>query len=410
MALLSTHNCIAAIDIGTTKVCVLIARVLDSQHLELIGVGKSPSMGMAKGIVVDIGKTVHAIKTAVKEAELMAGVSIESAAVGIAGNHIRSLNSQGVIPLKKGIIRPIDVQEALAAAQAVPLQEGDQLLHALAQYFVIDGKKRVENPIGMHGVRLEVVAHLIIGSVSSVQDIVVSCQQAGIAVQDIVLEPVASAHAVLSADEKALGVAMLDIGGGTSDLAIYCGNSIRHTRVLPVAGNHITHDLAVGLRTTISDAERIKKEHAIAFSPLIKKDSFVEIELVQGYDKQVIFATDINRIVQPRAEEILELIKQEIERQGLEQYMSTGLVLTGGGSLLKGIRELAEHIFGIPVRIGKPLIEFDLPESLQQPLYATGYGLLLYRMKKKNEEKGAHASGITTRVLDRMKAWMSDLF
>lgn len=410
MALLSTHNCIAAIDIGTTKICVLIARVLDSHHLELIGVGKSPSMGMAKGVVVDIGKTVYAIKTAVKEAELMAGVSIDSAAVGIAGNHIRSLNSQGVIPIKKGVIRLIDVQEALAAAQAVPLQEGDQLLHALAQYFVIDGKKRVENPIGMHGVRLEVVAHLIIGAVSSVQDIVVSCQQAGVAVQDIVLEPVASAHAVLSADEKALGVAMLDIGGGTSDLAIYCGNSIRHTRVLPVAGNHITHDLAVGLRTTISDAERIKKEHAIAFSPLIKKDSFVEIELVQGYDKQVIFATDINRIVQPRAEEILELIKQEIDRHGLEQYMSTGLVLTGGGSLLKGIRELAEHIFGIPVRIGKPLIEFDLPESLQQPLYATGYGLLLYRMKKKNEEKDAHASGITTRVLDRMKAWMSDLF
>lgn len=410
MARGSAHNNIAAIDIGTTKICVLIARVLDSYQLELIGVGKAASLGMARGVVVDIGKTVHAIKSAVKEAELMAEVSIDAACVGIAGNHIKSINSHGVIPIKKGIIRPSDVQEALAAAQAVPLPDGDQLLHALPQYFIIDGKKRVENPVGMHGVRLEVAAHLIIGSVSSVQDIVMSCQRAGISVQDIVLEPIASAHAVLSPDEKSLGVAMLDIGGGTSDLAIYYNNSIRHTKVLPVAGNHITNDLAVGLRTTISDAERIKKEYAIASIDLIKKDAFIDIELVQGSDRQVVFTSDINRIVQPRVEEMLELMKQEVQRHHLEQYMNAGLVLTGGGALLKGMRELAERIFMVPVRIGKPLIQFDLPESLQHPMYATGYGLLLYRMKKCESQIEYEAFGVTQRIIERMKNWMSDLF
>lgn len=411
MARSSPNELITAIDIGTTKICVFIARKLSNDQLEIIGVGKASSYGLAKGVVVDIGKTVYAIKSALKEAEMMATVSIDSACVGIAGSHIKSSNSHGVIPIKKGVIQQSDIDAVLAAAQAIPLFEGDQLIHCFPQYFIIDGKKRVENPIGMHGIRLEVSAHLIFGSVCSVQDIISCCQQAGVTVDDVVLEPIASARAVLSPDEQLLGVAMLDIGGGTSDLALYQQNSIRHTKVIPIAGNHITNDLAIGLRTTISDAERIKKEHAIAFSDLIKKESFIEVELVEGCDRQIIFLTDIARIIQPRVEEILELVKQEIDNKKLNGYMTTGLVLTGGGSLLHGMRELAERIFMVPVRIGKPHIAFDLPESLKTPIYATGYGLLLYAAAKQ-QKGGSFLSqhGMAQRIAERMKAWILDIF
>lgn len=412
MARISDKNIITAIDIGTTKICVLIAQIIDQKQFRILGIGKSPSNGLAKGVVVDVGKTVFAIQQAVKEAELMATVSVTDAYVGIAGSHIRSINSQGMIPLKKGVIRPCDIEQVITSAQAIPIPEGEQLLHALPQYFIIDGIKQITNPLGMHGVRLEAVVHLILGSVYSAHDIVTCCQQAGITVTNIILEPLASAAAVLSNDERLLGVGLLDIGGGTSDLAIYQNGTIRHTAVIPIAGNHITHDLAIGLRTTLCDAERIKKEHACAYEKLLEHNSYAQIDLVQGNDQQIVFSNDITQIVQPRMEELFCLIKEEIITKKMRSYMTSGLVLTGGGSLLYGIQELAEDIFTIPVRIGKPQICNDSANSLVNPIYATGYGLIVYALQKKNDPvllQNADGS-LLVKIGQQMKSWLSNMF
>ena len=400
-----------AIDVGTTKICVLVARQLDKDAIEIIGIGKSPSDGLKKGVVVDVARTIHSIRSAKKEAEIMAGITIESAAVGISGGHIHSINSQGIVPIRKGEIKDHDVQAVLAAAKAIPIPDGQQILHVLPQFYVIDGRDRVNDPIGMHGIRLEVQAHIILGAISSVQNLVKCCESAGIIVQDIFLEQLASAQAVLSEDEQKLGVAVLDIGGGTSDLAIYQDGSIRHTMVLPVAGNHFTNDIAVGLCTTVKDAERIKKEYGLATKKIMKKDDFIEIEMVQGGQRQVIHVSDLIRILEPRAMEVLSLVHEEILMRNVVHYMQTGLVLTGGGSLLKGMQELAEEIFDCTVRIGQPKVNFVIPESLQSPIYATGYGLLMLLMKKQQDTQMKDLDGpLVKRVLTRMKTWMIDFF
>lgn len=412
MARISDKNIITAIDIGTTKICVLIAQSIDHNQFKILGIGKAPSNGLAKGVVVDVGKTVLAIQKAVKEAELMSTICVDEAFVGIAGSHIRSINSQGMIPLKRGVIRSSDIDQVLASAQAIPIPEGEQLLHALPQYFIIDGIKQIANPLGMHGVRLEAVVHLILGSVYSVHDIITCCQQAGITVHNIVLEPLASAAAVLSDDERSLGVGLLDIGGGTSDLAIYQNGTIRHTAVIPIAGNHITHDLAIGLRTTLCDAERIKKEYACAYSKLLDHNTYTHIDLVQGNDQQIVYTNEITNIIQPRMQELFELIKYEITQKKMHSYMTSGLVLTGGGSLLYGIRELAEDIFNVPVRIGKPQICNDSANSLVNPIYATGYGLILHALQKNNEPSlFKHTDGsLLIRIGQQMKSWLSNMF
>jgi cell division protein FtsA len=410
MAKVFADRIIVSIDVGTTKICVLIANQLDADHVEIIGVGKSPSDGLKKGVVVDIGKTIHSIKAAVKEAELMAGLKIHSAAVGISGGHIHSLNSAGMVAIKHGQVKESDVANVLAAARAVPLPEGMQVLHVLPQYYLIDSRERVHNPVGMHGIRLEVQAHIIMGAIASVQNLIKCCEMAQVKVSDIILEQLASADAVLSQDEKELGIAVLDIGGGTSDLALYQNNSIRHTMVLPVAGNHFTNDLAVGLRTTIKEAERIKKEYGLACLNLLEDNRAIEIELVQGIEKQTIHIADIASILQPRAQELLSIVHEEIIKNRLQMYMPSGLVITGGGSMLVGMKELAESIFSTPVRIGMPRFEYDLPESLENPMYATGYGLLLQLIKRQNNASFDESGPVVTRILNRMKSWVSDFF
>ena len=363
---------IAAIDIGTTKICVLIARKLHDESIEVIGIGKSPSEGLHKGVVVDIARTVRSIRSAVAEAELMAGMKITSATIGIAGGHITSVNSHGVIPVKRTDVSATDMENVLAAARAIPVPEGQEILHVLPQYFVIDRREKVHDPRGMHGVRLEVQAHIIMGATAAVQDLVTCCEKAGILVDDVVLEQIASAYAVLSEDEKELGVGVLDIGGGTSDFAVYQNGSIRHTMVLPVAGNHFTNDLAIGLRTTIADAERIKKEYGLACMAALKRNELIEVAKVQGGSaRDVVESADIICILEPRAREVLSLVRNEILEHHLHSYIRTGLVLTGGGALLTGMQHLAEDIFDVPVRIGNPRIEFSLPESLDNPMYAT---------------------------------------
>ena len=410
MARLIKENTITAIDIGTTKICVLIARKMGDQ-IEIIGIGKSPSHGLSKGVVVDIAKTINSITHAAKEAEMMAGMPIESAYIGISGAHISSVNSSGVVPIKQGTIKQSDVDGVLDAAKAIAIPEGRQILHVLPQYFVIDGTDQVQDPIGMHGVRLEVQAHIIMGAVSSVQNLVNCCQSAGISVNDIILEQLASADAVLSEDERELSVGIIDIGGGTSDVAFYKNAAVRHTMVLPVAGNHVTTDIAIGLRITKIEAERIKKRYGFAIGSLIESEELIEVEMMQGEDLQVIRLSDLVLIIESRMRELFSLINNEIQTHQLQKFMTNGIVLTGGGSLLTGARELAEEIFDCPVRIGKPRVLFDLVETLQSPLYATGYGLLVHVMRNEKKVKmNLEHEPLTRRVFERMKSWVSDFF
>lgn len=413
MGKLFSDRTIVAIDVGTTKICVLVAQHLDNNQIEVIGIGKAPSEGLKKGVVVDIAKTIHSIKTAVKEAEMMAGFSIESAYIGISGGHIQSINSQGVVPIKRGEIRLTDIEDVMSAARAIPVPEGQQILHVLPQYFVIDGHQRVHYPLGMHGVRLEVVTHIILGAIASVQNLVKCCEMAGVKVKDIILEQLASAQAVLSDDERELGIAVLDIGGGTSDLALYQQGNIRHTMVLPLAGNHFTHDVAVGLRTTLKEAERIKQDYGYATLELLEKDELIEVEMVQGKQKQIVCVSELVSVLEPRAREILTLVHREITKHKLQSFMPAGLVITGGGSLLRGMEHLAYSIFSIPVRIGHVRITYDLPASLKSPMYATGYGLLLYALQQstKHEAGSDTAQGpFSKRIVARMKSWVSDFF
>jgi cell division protein FtsA len=408
MAKILKEQLVTSIDIGTTKICVLVGHQVGNR-IEIIGVGKSPSEGLQRGIVVNIGKTIQSIKLAVREAELAAGITIDRAYIGISGAHIRSHNSHGAVAIKKGQVRESDVIEALEAARAIPVPEGYQILHVLPKWFVIDGQERVQDPIGMHGIRLEVQAHIILGAIASVQNLVTCCHEVGIAVQDIVLEQLASAYAVLSPDERQLGVALLDIGGGTSDLIIYKNSSIFHSMVLPIAGNHFTHDIAIGLRTSIADAERIK----IAYGNINvqQPDQEISVELPHKQEHTTISSRLLSTILFARAQELMSLVAREFNDKKLHPLCTAGLVITGGGSQLRELDKLASTMLNMPVRIGKPHAIHALPGTLENPMYATGYGLLLYALHKKKDFFGvAHNSQIVKRVIERMKSWVHDFF
>ncbi len=399
---------ITSIDVGTTKICVLVAQRIEEHTLNIIGIGTAPSQGLKKGVVVDIAQTVASIKLAVKEAELTSGLTIETGSVGISGGHITSQNSHGMVSIKKNSVQQTDIDNVMASARAIPINQEHQVLHVLPQYFIIDGRERVNNPLGMHGVRLEVHAHIIMGAVASVQNLIHCCQLAGISVSDVVLEQLASADAVLSPDERELGVAMLDIGGGTSDLAIYQQGTIRHTMVLPIAGNHLTNDIAVGLRCTLPEAERIKKQYGMVGSNA-HLETLIEVELVHGKDRQVIHSSDLIRIIEPRVYEMMALVRADIVQHHMRPYMPTGIVLTGGGSLLKGIDTLTEQICGCAARIGKPTTTGILPPALHSPQYATGYGLLIHALKKQVAYQNQH-EWFGKNIFERMRSWVVDLF
>jgi cell division protein FtsA len=409
MAKVFTDKLWVAIDIGTTKICVLIAQYLGDNQIEVLGIGKAPSHGLKKGVVVDIAKTVQSIKAAVKEAELMAGTTVESAVIGIAGSHIHSLNSTGAVPIKRHEVRAADITNVLQAAQAIQIPEGQQILHVMPQYFSIDGGDKLSDPTGMHGIRLEARVHIITGSVASVQDLIKCCRKAGVKVSDIILEQLASADAVLSDDERELGVGILDIGGGTSDFAIYQNGSIRHTMVLPVAGNHFTNDIAIGLHTTIKEAERIKHLYGLALNSILD-DSEIRIEKVHGDSQKVVHASDLVHIIEPRARELLQLINQEIVMYELKPLMRSGLVLTGGGALLEGLPSIAQALFRVPVRVGRPKSEYLLPQSLNNPIYATSYGLLVHAINKIACSFDYHNAPLSKKIFVRMKSWIADFF
>lgn len=406
-----TNKLVTAIDIGTTKICVLIGRKLEEGAMEVVGIGRVPSDGLRKGVVVDIARAARSISKAVKEAELMADTTVETAVIGISGAHISSRNSYGAVPLEKGEVRQEDITKVIAAAKAVPLSEGQKVLHVLPQFYSIDGQDRLVDPLGMHGIRLEAQVHIIFGAVASVQNLVKCCEMAGVAVSDVVLEQLASAQSVLNEDERELGVGMLDIGGGTADLAMYQKGSIRHTMVVPIAGNHFTNDLAIGLRTTVKDAERIKKEYGIAHSDMLLHDQDVTVEMVQGGRTRMVKQEEVVSILEARAQELLCIVHDEIISRNLEYLLVSGFVITGGGSLLEGLQEVAEDILDVPVRIGAPHILKDEPQMLNNPMYATGYGLLIHATKNKygTESYTEDQKGVN-RLLMRMKSWVSDFF
>lgn len=397
-----------SIDVGTTKICVMVAHHVSPTSVEILATSKVPSDGLQKGVVVNIAKTVQSIKMAVQEAQKVSGVTITRASIGISGAHIRSLHSHGIVAVTNGQVRSNDIAYALQAAQAVSLPEGYQILHVLPQYFILDGQV-LQDPLAMFGIRLEVRVHVILGAVTSVQNLVTCCEVAGVHVDDIILEPLASAYAVLSKDERQLGVALLDIGGGTADLAIYQNNSIVHTMVLPIAGNHFTHDIAIGLRTSLKDAERIKIQEGTV--NLHESDKQIEIELTEGNAQTCISRKMLAIILHARAQELLHIISKEITDNHLQSYCTSGLVITGGGSLLHGIDKLAQGMFNMPVRIGKLHASYELPATLGNPTYATGYGLLLYALQAKQLACNGYLDGpFVQRVAARMKSWISDFF
>lgn len=406
------RSLITAIDIGTTKIGVFIAQPINDHTLDIIGIGKAPSAGIAKGVVVDIAQAVQSIKAAVKEAELMAGVRVELAYIGISGAHIQSTTSHGMVPIKGNIVKISDMAAALSAARAISISEGQQILHVLPQNYVIDGYHEVADPLGLHCMRLEVRAHIITGSVASVQNLVRCCQAAGVSVHDVVLEPLASAYAVLSQDERALGVGILDIGGGTSDFALYHQGAIKHTKILPIAGNHVTQDIALCLRTTLQSAEQIKQMEG---SALIDTDLDIgknfEVEMVQGDQHKLITLKDLVAVIEPRIEELLYMVHHEIKEHNLRSYMPAGLVLTGGGSLLKHIEDHAVKILSLPVRCGLPSVPPAFQEIIKSPTNATGYGLLLYALKNNYNCFNDYMNGpLITRIFSRMKTWVTDFF
>jgi cell division protein FtsA len=380
---------LVSLDIGTTKVCVVVARVVEGK-VNIAGIGSSPSTGLRKGVVVNIDGTVNSIKKAIDEAELMAGIKINGCLAGIAGAHVKSFNSNGVVAIKDKEVRRDDIARAIDAAKAVPVPSDRQLLHVIPQEFIVDDQDGIRDPIGMSGVRLEVRVHIVTGTTSSAQNIVKCCNLAGLQVDELVLAQLASSEAALTPEETEIGVGLVDIGGGTSDIAVYTSGSIKYTAVLPFGGNHITNDIAIGLRTPIEEAEKIKKKYGCALSRMIGANETIEVPSVGGRKPRTLMRKTLADIIEPRAEEILSMIYEELKKSGCEKLLASGVVLTGGCANLEGVVELAESTFNLPVRRGYPVGIGGLVDVVNNPVYATGVGLVLHAYRHGKLTKGGY--------------------
>ncbi len=404
---------LVGLDIGTTKICAIVAEVADDSVVNIVGVGSSPSRGLRKGVVVNIESTVESIKKAVEEAELMAAVQINSVYTGIAGSHISGENSKGVVALKKQEVTWQDIQRAIETARtAAILPQDRRILHIIPREFIVDDQDGVRDPLGMFGSRLEVSLHIITGAVTSAQNIIKSVNRAGLDVVDIVLQPLASSEAVLTPEERELGVAMVDLGGGTTDLAIFLEGSIRHTAVLPIGGQHLTKDIAFGLRTPQAEAEKIKIRHGVALAELAQEEDCVEVPSVGERSPRTVSTKILAEIIEPRVEEMFDLVQREIVRTGYEGMLAGGVVITGGTSLLSKMPEAAERVLDLPVRRGVPGGVGGLRDIVSNPMHATGVDLILHALRHAEELETAgyrHGRPIG-RVLDRMRAWMFDFF
>jgi len=404
------ENVVVGLDIGTTKTCVVVAGLRETGP-EIMGVGMHPSEGLRKGVVVNIESTVESIKGAVEEAERSAGCEISSVYVGIAGAHIRGQNSLGIVPVKGREVRKEDMERAIAAARAIAIPLDRQIIHTIPQYYLVDEQDGIIDPLGMAGVRLEAKAHIVTGAITSIQNVIKSISRIGLEVKELVLEQLAASEAVLSNDEKALGAALIDIGGGTTDIAVFSEGSIKHTAVLPVGGQYVTSDISTGLRTPLTEAEKIKIEYGCAYMRLIPKDEMIEVPSVGGREPRNVSRQILGRIIEPRMDEILTMAQKEISRSGCEDILAAGIVLTGGGAILEGIPELAEQIFNMPVRRGVPMGTFGLTDIVNSPLYATGVGLVLYAGRNITRENMMRMEGnYINRLYRRFRQWVLDFY
>ena len=404
---------IAGLDIGTTKVCAVIGRVGEYESIDILGVGSSPSKGLRKGVVVNIESTVHSVASAIEKAELMAGIEIKSVFAGIAGGHITSRNSKGVVAVstRSHEITPAEVERVIGAAKAIALPMEREVIHVLPHEFVVDSQEGIKDPVGMTGVRLEAEVHIVTGAMASAQNIVKSVNRGGYAVNDIVFEPLASALATLKDDEKELGVVLVDIGGGTADILVYQNGSIRHTGVISMGGNHVTNDISIGLRIPNQRAEEIKRKWGIALSEITDSEEMIEIPSLGGRKPAVMPRQVLAEIIEPRMEEILFLVRENLESKDIKDTLSGGVVITGGASLLEGTGKLAERIFEMPVRIGIPSGIGGLVEEVSSPEYATSVGLVLYGLSMKPEGfTDNRDSGLFSNIKRRMVGLFDEFF
>lgn len=404
-------NLIVGLDIGTSKIICIVAEVQPEGTLEVFGMGTHPSKGLRRGVVVNIESTVNAIQRALEEAELMADCKIREVYTGIAGNHIKSFNSHGMVAIKDKEISQIDVERVIDTARAVNIPMDQQILHTLPQEFVVDGQEDVKDPLGMSAVRLEVRVHMVTGAVSAAQNIVKCVRRCGIEVRDLVLQPLASALAVLSDDEKELGVCLVDIGGGTTDIAVFTNGAIRHTAVIPVAGDQVTNDIAVALRTPPKDAEDLKIRHGCALRQLADARDMIEVPGVGDRPAKTLSRQTLAEFIEPRMEELYSLVQAELRRSGFEELLSSGIVITGGSAAMQGMVELGEEVFHMPVRLGYPRYEGGLSEVMRNPRYATGVGLLLAGLESRGRDNPVKlGAGGFKDLLDRMKSWFKGNF
>ena len=412
------ENIIVGLDIGTTKICAIVGEIKDTLRsdglpgVDIIGIGISPSRGLRKGVVVNIESTVESIKRAVEEAELMAGVQIQAVYAGIAGGHIKGFNSRGLVAVKDREVTPADVRRVIDAARAVSIPLDREVLHVLPQEFIVDDQDGIKDPLGMAGVRLEAEVHIITGAVTSAQNIIKSVNRAGLEVLDIILQPLASSEAVLTPEERDLGVTLVDIGGGTTDIATFVDGGVWHTAVLALGGNHLTSDVAIGLRTPMADAEKIKIKYGCAMTSMIKGDETIDVPSVGGRPSRVLTRQILAEIVEPRAEEIFGLVGREIKRTGYEDRIASGIVITGGSSMMKGMVEVAERVLDLPVRRGAPIDLGGLSDVVNSPMYATGVGLILYALRTQGEREVRRNRDrkLFTRLTGRMREWVQEFF
>lgn len=399
---------IVGLDIGTNKVAAIVAEVNTEGALEIIGIGTHHSRGLKKGVVVNIDSTVQSIQRAVEEAELMAGCSIESVYAGIAGSHIRSLNSHGIVAVRDREVQAQDVERVIDAAQAMAIPADQKILHVLPQEYVIDAQEGVKEPLGMSGVRLEAKVHMVTCAVNAAQNIEKCIERCGLEVNDIILEQLASSYSILSEDERELGVCLVDIGGGTTDIAVFTGGAIRHTAVIPIAGDQVTNDIAMALRTPTKNAEEIKIKYACALTQLAKADEIIKVPGVGDKPARELSRQSLAEVVEPRYDELFTLIQAELRRSGFEDLVAAGIVITGGAAKMEGVIDLAEEIFHMPVSLGAPRNVAGLKDIVRNPIYATGVGLLQYGLEREKEMPGKRVR--RKGAFSRVKNWLSENF
>ena len=410
MAKRNARETIVGLDIGTSKVVAIVGELMEEGGLEIIGIGSHPSRGLKKGVVVNIESTVLSIQRAVEEAELMAGCEISEVYAGIAGSHVRSLNSHGIVAIREREVTPGDVDRVIDAARAVAIPADQRILHILPQEFIIDSQEGVREPVGMSGVRLEAKVHMVTGAVSAAQNIVKCVRRCGLEVDDIILEQLASSQAVLTEDEKELGVCLVDVGGGTTDIAVFTDGAIRHTAVIPIAGDQVTNDIAVALRTPTQYAEEIKIKYACALRQLADPGETIEVPGVGDRPARRLSRQTLASVVEPRYEELLQLVQAELRRSGSEEMIAAGIVLTGGSSRMEGVVDLAEEVFHMPVRLGMPHSVSGLIDVVRNPIHSTGVGLLLYAHQARTEQEARPVDTGFQGIWRRMKNWFSGHF